>query len=114
MYFYVYRITCHHSQSTEKYYYGVCRCFHSPVEDTSYWSSSRYIAQARNHFGSEWFEKKIVSLHGTWEAALAKEIRFHAYFDVLRHPLFFNRANQTTLSFKAAGQAQFEERFLNP
>lgn len=71
-----------------------------------YWSSSRYVATAQKRFGAKWFRKKIVSNR---EAALAKEIRLHAYFDVRRHPLFFNRANQTSISFKPPGHAPSRE-----
>lgn len=102
-YYYVYRITCTHPASLEKYYYGLrCSKCH-PKEDTRYWSSSRYVKEAINQFGSTYFTKKIVSIYSTREQALLKEIQLHAFFDVKNHPLFFNRANQTTIKFSTLG-----------
>lgn len=103
MWYYVYRITCHHPEALEKYYYGVRRSMKPPEEDTRYWSSSRYVKQALKTFGSTWFTKKIVSCYVTRDAAYAKEIRLHAFFDVKTHPLFFNRSNQTTAKFSREG-----------
>lgn len=100
---YVYRITCHHPQAVEKYYYGVRRAPLLPHQDTNYWSSSRYVKHAMETFGREWFTKKIISCYNTSTEAYAKEIRLHKYFDVKTHPLFFNRANQTTLKFSREG-----------
>jgi hypothetical protein len=43
------------------------------------------------------------------EQALLKEIQLHTYFDGKNHPLFFNRANQTTLKFSTLGVFQNDE-----
>lgn len=102
-YYYVYRITCHHPHSVEKYYYGYRRCQCFPTEDVKYWSSSRSVHRARVYFGAEWFTKKILSMYSSRDQALAKEIRLYALFDVRHHPLFFNRANQTSNSFCSGG-----------
>lgn len=103
MWYYVYRITCHHPDAREKYYYGVRGSTKPPGEDTRYWSSSRYVKGALETFGRAWFTKKIVSLYATRDQAYAKEIRLHAFFDVKTHPLFLNRSNQTTAKFSRAG-----------
>lgn len=97
--FYVYRITCTHPDSVERYYYGSRSCQCLPHEDTLYWSRSLVVAEVRKQLGHQWFTKKIVSVHYTREHALAKEIRLHRYFNVRNHPLFFNRANQTSVGF---------------
>lgn len=99
MSFYVYRLTCTHPDSVARYYYGVRTCRGRPEEDSTYWSRSRVVAHARITLGPLCFHKKIVSVHATREEALAKEIRLHRYFDVRTHPLFFNRANQTSTRF---------------
>lgn len=99
MYFYVYRLTCHHPDATMRYYYGFRKSQQLPHEDVTYWSSSRVVAAARTLYGHEWFTKKIVSVYSNRNQALAKEIRLHHLFDVKNHPLFFNRANQTSVKF---------------
>ena len=99
MYFYVYRIICTHPDSSERYYYGSRQCQCLPQEDTTYWSSSRGVHEARQRFGEHWFRKKIVSIYSSRYEALAKEIRLHHYFDVKNHPQFFNLANQTSTRF---------------
>lgn len=109
MYYYVYRITCDHPESVEKYYYGFRSCQCPPQEDTVYWSSSRYVQHARKTFGEGWFRKKILRVFDVREEALALEIRLHAFFDVKNHPFFFNRANQTSTKFHTGGQRLSEE-----
>lgn len=99
MYYYVYRISCFHPESTANYYYGSRASHHHPSVDINYWSSSRYVRAAREKFGHQWFTKKIISIYSTRVEALAKEIRLHAYFNVKDHPRFFNRANQTSVRF---------------
>jgi predicted RNA-binding protein len=102
-FYYVYRLTCQHSDSPEKYYYGVRKSRLHPSLDTRYWSSSRYIAAARKYFEDEWFTKKIVSHYVTALEVYAKEIRLHQSFDVKTDPWLFNRAKQTTSKFSRAG-----------
>lgn len=65
----------------------------------SYWSSSRYVKAAIREVGLGWFSKKIIGIYPTREAAVAKEVRLHTFLNVKDHPLFFNRANQTTVHF---------------
>lgn len=109
-FYYVYRITCRHPQSVEKYYYG-SRCSKvPPEEDIRYWSSSKYVREAMKTFGSEWFEKKILACYSTQEQALLKEIKLHTYFNVKNHPFFFNRANQTVVGFSTNQPLTVEQK----
>jgi len=48
MFHYVYRITCIHPDSKEKYYYGVRSSKIAPENDVYYWSSSVLVKFARN------------------------------------------------------------------
>jgi len=98
-FYYVYRLTCTVEHSTsEKYYYG-SRTSHLPPQKDVYWSSSRYVQQAIAMFGHCSFRKKILRVFKTREQALEYEIFLHQWFDVKTHPLFFNRANQTSTRF---------------
>lgn len=103
---YVYRLTCTHpavtSRLTARYYYG-CRSSRRTPQDGPYWSSSKPVQKAIQRYGLASFTKKIVAIYATRAEAMAKEIALHARFDVKTHPLFFNRANQTTLKFSRAG-----------
>ena len=45
----------------------------------------------------------------TLDAAYAKEIQLHAYFDVKTHPFFFNRANQTTQKFPRTNKSRAQQ-----
>lgn len=103
---YVYRLTCTHpavtSRLTARYYYG-CRSSRRTPQDDPYWSSSKPVQKAIQRYGLASFTKKIVAIYATRAEAMAKEIALHARFDVKTHPLFFNRANQTTLKFSRAG-----------
>lgn len=102
-FYYVYRITCDHPDSPEKYYYGVRISKGAPAEDTSYWSSRRRVRAAMARFGPAWFRKKIFRTYSTYTAALQDEIFLHQYFNVKDHPLVFNQANQTSTRFTLAG-----------
>lgn len=100
--YYVYRITCHHPDSPERYYYGYRGCVGDPQDDVGYWSSSSTLRAAIATYGPLFFTKKILAVYPTKEAALAHEVRLHARLQVKAHPLFFNRANQTSTRFTVA------------
>lgn len=95
---YTYRLTCYHPASPHKYYYGVRTCNGDPVKD-NYWSSSELVKDAIALFGLDFFTKKVTGVYATREAAMLAEIKLHDYLDVKNHPLFFNRANQTSTKF---------------
>ena len=95
---YTYRLTCTHPESPHRYYYGSRTCLGDPNLD-HYWSSSPLVADARRSYGPEYWTKRVISDYPTHTGALALEVRVHAYFDVRNHPLFFNRANQTSTKF---------------
>jgi hypothetical protein len=97
-FYYVYRISCTHPDSTEKYYYGSRVSARPPTEDT-YWSSSRTVKAAIGRYGLSCFTKKIVAIYADRRAALAREVRMHAYWNVKDNPAFFNRANQSSTKF---------------
>jgi hypothetical protein len=98
-YYYVYRLTCTHPEAQEKYYYGYRSSTSLPSDDTTYWSSSRYVQAAIAHYGFQWFRKKILAIYSSAEEALLHEIALHHRFNVKDHPLFFNRANQLSRKF---------------
>ena len=64
MHYYVYRITCSHPNSIEKYYYGYRSSKLLPKDD-NYWSSSKYVIDAIKKYGSSFFTKKIVKIFST-------------------------------------------------
>ncbi len=97
--FYVYRLTCHHLDSAERYYIGFRSCVGDPDADRNYWGSSRPVKEAIQCYGIDHFTKKIIATYATRAEALALEIKLHAYLDVKTHPLFFNKANQTSTKF---------------
>nr|BCT02525.1 GIY-YIG homing endonuclease [Medakamo hakoo] len=111
VFYYVYRITCTHPQAAQRYYYGMRRSTVPPHLDITYWSSSKTLHQAIKTFGQESFHKKIIAVYPTREEALALEMKFHRFFNVKDHPLFFNRANQTSVRFQTpAGPLSHEHR----
>ncbi len=107
--FYVYRLTCTHPESPAKYYYGYHSCIGDPRQDP-YWSSSRTVQAAMIRFGPEAFTKKVIATYPTRAEALALEVKLHHYFNVKDHPLFFNRANQTSTKFTTTGSPSMATR----
>ena len=102
MKYYVYRITCHHPLSIEKYYYGSRGTTKAPEED-NYWSSSKYVKEAISRFGKEFFTKKIINIFDTKEESLHLEIRLHEKLSVDRHEKFFNRCKQSKWGYNCTG-----------
>jgi len=102
MKYYVYRITCHHPLSTEKYYYG-SRGSTKPPEEDNYWSSSKYVKEAIASFGLEFFTKKIIKTFDTKEESLDLEIRLHEKLSVDTHEKFFNRCKQSKWGYNCTG-----------
>lgn len=92
---YVYRITCTHPDSIEKYYYGSRSCDCLPQEDVYYWSSSKYVKNAITKYGRSFFRKKIIKIFENQADAIKFEIYLHEKFDVSKHILFFNKSKQT-------------------
>lgn len=102
MYYYVYRIKCKHPESVEKYYYGYRSCTVDPKNDI-YWSSSKYLKEAINKFGINYFQKKIVREFEDRNSALEFEMFLHEKFNVDKNPYFFNRAKSTKFGFNCDG-----------
>ena len=102
MFYYVYRITCTHPHSIEKYYYGVRGTNKTPDQDF-YWSSSKYVKDAIGTYGIVFFKKKILKTFADRQSAIAHEIFLHEKFNVDKHPLFFNRGKQTAWGFNCTG-----------
>jgi hypothetical protein len=100
--YYVYRITCYHPDSDQKYYYGFRKTNKNPNDDI-YWSSSKYVKHAIDEFGVEYFSKKIIGIYKIREAAIEKEILLHEKFQVDKNPLFFNRAKQSKFGYNCTG-----------
>ena len=96
---YVYRIT---NIITKMHYYGMRSCICSPLEDLGlkYFSSSKdkkFIQDQKTNKCN--YKYKIISVYGTKEKALEKEIRLHNKFNVDINPKFFNKAKQTSTKF---------------
>ena len=100
--YYVYRITCCHPDSIEKYYYGFRKTDSNPSDD-NYWSSSKYVKRAINKFGIEYFSKKILGVYDSREIAIKKEIQLHERLNVDKHSLFFNKAKQSKFGYNCTG-----------
>lgn len=103
MFYYVYRITCFHKNSKEKYYYGYRSSSVIPMADTRYWSSSKYVLAAIKRLGKIYFKKKILKIFTNRFSALKFEMRLHEKFDVANNPLFFNKSNQTKWGYNCTG-----------
>ena len=101
MLYYVYRITCTHPTSSEKYYYGF-RGAINPQLDT-YWGSSKYVNEAMKKFGRKFFTKKIVRVFDNRHDAISLEMKLHEKFNVDTNPIFFNRCKQTVWGFNCTG-----------
>ena len=76
--YYVYRITCNHPDSKEKYYYGF-RQNETPHTD-NYWSSSQYLKLAIKKYGKNWFSKKIIKIFFDRNSAIDLECKLHEKF----------------------------------
>jgi hypothetical protein len=102
MRYYVYRITCLHPDSVEKYYYGFRSCDCDPRED-AYWSSSEYVKEAIKKYGYSFFKKKIIREFLDRESAISLEIKLHNRFEVDTNALFFNRCKQSKWGYNCTG-----------
>lgn len=102
MHYYVYRITCYHPDSDERYYYGYRSSKLNPEKD-NYWSSSKYVLESIKKYGLSHFKKKILKIFSSKEEALTYEIYLHEKFNVDKNNLFFNRSKQTIWGVNCTG-----------
>ena len=102
MNYYVYRITCIHPTSHQKYYYGYRSCDCDPKDDI-YLSSSKYVKNSIKLYGIQFFKKKIIKIFKNRIDALGFEIFLHEKFDVDVNPLFFNKSKQSKFGFNCTG-----------
>lgn len=96
MYHYTYLLQ-HKTQ--DKRYIGCrsCRCL--PVEDISYWGSSKHLPSNI----SEEHVKIILKQFPTRKEAIAHEIYLHDINDVGSNPSYYNKAKQTSTGFDTSG-----------
>lgn len=106
-YHYVYRIT---NLVEGKHYYGSRTSSKSPELDiaTKYFGSpssekNRWIIDDQKVNPSH-YEYKILKCFGTRKEAIAFEVFLHKKFNVKRHRLFYNEANQTSSGFDSVGK----------
>jgi hypothetical protein len=99
--YYVYRITCKHIDSVEKYYYGF-RKTKDPNTD-NYWSSSKYVIEAIEKFGIENFSKKIIKVFEDRVSAASYEAFLHEKFNVDKNEKFFNRCKSSIWGYNCTG-----------
>ena len=100
--YYTYRITCHHPESKEKYYYGFRKTEKNPTDD-NYWSSSKYVREAVKKYGIEFFSKKILKQFEDPHEAISHESRLHERLKVDVNPLFFNKCKSTKWGYRVTG-----------
>lgn len=85
-------------------YIGVRSCT-GTVWDDSYMGSSRHMTQEDKNNCN----KIVLARFGSREEAVAYEIEMHEKFDVVKSPLFYNKAKQTSTGFDTTGRVMSEE-----
>lgn len=87
-----------HKYSKMKYI-GVRSCKCLPIEDTSYWGSSKHLPLdvSLTH------KKRVLATFKTRTEALLHEIFLHKKYQVASNPEFYNKANQTAVGFDTSG-----------
>lgn len=80
-------------------YIGVRSCKCPPSEDISYWGSSKHLPKDV----STTHKKRILKIFSSRKEALEHEISLHRKYKVATNPLFYNRANQTSVGFDTSG-----------
>lgn len=80
-------------------YIGVRSCKCLPIEDTSYWGSSKHLPLdvRLTH------KKRVLAVFKTREEALLHEIFLHEKYQVASNLEFYNKANQTVVGFDTSG-----------
>jgi hypothetical protein len=101
MKYYVYRITCFHPNSKEKYYYGFRKSV-DPIND-NYWSSSKYVKDAISNYGISYFKKKILKIFDNRIEAAKYESFLHEKFNVDKNEKFFNKCKSTIWGYNCTG-----------
>lgn len=96
MYHYTYLIQ--HKTKPNRYI-GVRTSVVPPVEDSSYWGSSKHLPEdvKSTH------RKIILKIHPTRKEALEHEILMHDLNDVAVNIHFYNKAKQTSIAFDTTG-----------
>ena len=86
-------------KTTDKRYIGVRSCDCEPIEDTSYWGSSKYLPEDAKitHV------KIILKIHLTRQEAVAHEIMLHHLNNVAVSDNYYNKACQTSIGFDTSG-----------
>lgn len=104
-YYYVYRIS---NIITGMHYYGDRACNCHPKEDLgiSYFSSyTNKLFEVDQKNNPNHYKYKIIKIFETQRSdAKLLESFLHKKFDVKNHPLFINRANQTSKKFDTTGR----------
>jgi len=108
-YHYTYRII---NKINKKEYIGVRTCSVYPKEDLGikYFSSSldkEFILDQKQN--PEKFEYKIISIHPTRSSAINEEISLHAFFNIAKNEMYYNRSRQTTNGFDTTGKTLSKE-----
>ena len=93
MYYYTYILI---NRNTNMKYIGKRKSKVSPLEDTQYLGSSKYVPTAE-------CDKFILSTFNTHEEAVLDEIRLHTLYNVKDNPEFYNKSNQTSIKFDTTG-----------
>jgi hypothetical protein len=85
-------------------YIGVRSC-KGTIWDDGYMGSSRHMTQE----DKDNCNKIVLARFGSREEAVAYEIEMHNKFDVVKNPLFYNKAKQTSTGFDTTGRVMSEE-----
>lgn len=86
-------------KTQDKRYIGVRSCLCTPIEDTDYWGSSKYLPKDIR----ETHVKIILKEFDSREEALLHEISLHKLNDVANNPSYYNKACQTSTGFDTTG-----------
>lgn len=89
-----------------KMYIGARSCVCLPKDDV-YWSSSKYVHEAKQQ--GKKFTKQILSVWPTRQEAVMHEIFLHEVFDVAKNESFYNKSKQTALAFDTSGHEVAEQ-----
>ena len=92
-------------KTEDKRYIGVRSCKCDPIEDTTYWGSSKHLPKDVKHT----HVKIILKVHKTRVEAVAHEIVLHKLNNVAASSNYYNRACQTSTGFDTSGTTISDE-----
>jgi|FLOH01.1.fsa_nt_gi hypothetical protein len=89
--------------TTKKKYIGVRSCKCKPVDDVTYWGSSRVLLDDIKNKGKMCFKKRVLCVFLSRKEALTHEILLHDRYNVAVSEIFYNMSKQTCTGFDVTG-----------